>query len=213
MARFLPSLTLGAALLLSTAYASAQSLDISPLDAAQSFDTGPLNPSNGGLDPALWQGLSADRALHYLAAIDELSLSELPSIFFRRVILSAGVPPQGDTAQMTAFDQARTKAHLKLGDKLALDTLSNPQNPLQRDAVFRTQLALSLGDHEAACSEADREIDNRGAPFWMQMRIICHIMRDETAAAELTLNLLRDQEDVDTDFTGLADHVLSLIHI
>ena len=210
MRRFLSSLTIGAALLLSAAQVSAQSVDVSQLDAAQSFDTGPLNPSNGGLDPALWQGLSAERAQRYISAANDQNLSELPSAFFRRILLSAGVPPQGEAEQISAFDKARTQAQLKLGDRLALENLSNPQNPLQRDAVFRTQLALSSGDNQAACSEADREIDNRGAPFWMQMRIICHIMREETAAAELTLNLLRDQDGADPNFTSLANHVLGL---
>ena len=210
MSRFLSSLTLAAALFMSTAYASAQSVDVSQLGAAQSFNAGPLDASNGGLGPTLWQGITADRAQRYMGSIDGQDLSELPSVFFRRIILSAGVPPQGDADQMAAFDLTRTKAQLKLGDKLALETLSNPQNPLQRDAGFRTQLALSSGNTDAACSEADREIDNRGASFWMQMRIICHIIRDEAAAAELTLNLLREKDDADSNFTGLADHVLGL---
>ena len=213
MSRFLSSLTLGTALFMSAAsmsvtHASAQSVDVSQLGAAQSFNAGPLNSSNGGLDPTLWQGITAERAQRYMSTIDGQNLSELPSVFFRRIILSAGVPPQGDESQIAAFDLARTKAQLKLGDKLALETLSNPQNPLQRDAGFRTQLALSSGDTDAACSEADREIDNRSASFWMQMRIICHIIRDEAAAAELTLNLLREKEDVDPNFTDLADYVL-----
>jgi len=42
------------------------------------------------------------------------------------------------------------------------------------------------------------------------MRIVCHLKRDEAAAAELTLNLMRDNEDSDKDFIGLADHVLGL---
>ncbi|MEP6343941.1 MAG: hypothetical protein ABJ275_11570 [Maricaulaceae bacterium] len=210
MARFLSSLILGTACLISGVHSSAQSVDISQLAAAQSYDTGPLDLANGGLDPSLWQGISADRAQLYISNIDGTNLSELSSVFFRRVILSAGVPPNGDVEQKAAFDRARTTAQLKLGDKLALETLSNSQNPLQRDAVFRAQLALSSGDSEAACSEADREIDDRSAPFWMQMRIICHIIRDETAAAELTLNLLREQEDADPNFSDLADYVLGL---
>ena len=91
-----------------------------------------------------------------------------------------------------------------------MESLSDTQNPLQRDAEFRVNLALASGDPQAACEESDRAIDDRTAPFWMQMRIVCHLMRDESAAAELTLNLMRERDDRDADFIALADFALGL---
>lgn len=189
---------------------AAQSVETGQLNAAQSYDVGPLGANNGGLDPALWQGVSAARAASQIQAINLTDLSELPRRFMRRVLLSAGVPPQGDQDTQTAYIKASTAAKLQLGDYLALESLSNPQNPLQRESQFRADLALAMGDKSAACTESDREIENRTAPYWMQMRIMCHIMRDESAAAELTLNLMREQDNKDSGFISAADYVLGL---
>ena len=202
--------TLSALLLLVSVPSHAQSVDIGQLGAAQSYDAGPLGVNNDGLDPALWQGLSAERASAQIQAVNVTELSELPRRFMRRVLLSAGVPPQGDEASQTLYIQSSTNAKLRLDDYAALESLSDPQNPLQRDAKFRANLALASGDKEAACVQSDREIDNRAAPFWMQMRIVCHLIRDEAAAAELTLNLMRERDDKDEDFVANADYVLGL---
>lgn len=183
---------------------------IDQLGAAQRYDSEPLNPSNGGLDPALWQGVTAQQASALLESIDLTSLSELPQIFMRRVLLSAGVPPTGDDAARENYLTVKTQAKLQLQDYIALNSLSDPQNPQQRQARFRAELALASGNQTAACNESDREIDNRGAEFWMQMRIICHIIREESAAAELTLNLMRERDDINPDFIALADTALGL---
>jgi len=185
-------------------------VDIGQLGAAQRYDTEPLNPSNGGLDPALWQGVSAGRASAAIENVDIPALSELPHRFMRRVLLSAGVPPEGDEAARADYLAVKIQAKLQLQDYTALNSLSDPQNPQQRQARFRVELALATGDRMAACRESDREIDNRSAPFWMQMRIICHIIRGEEAAAELTLNLMRERDDIDPDFIALSDTALGL---
>jgi len=178
MRRFLLSSWLCIMPLYGAVLADAQ-VDIGQLGAAQRYDSEPLNQSNGGLDPALWQGVSAERASAEIATINLESLSELPYNFMRRVLLSAGVPPEGDENARANYLDVKTQAKLQLHDYLVLNSLANPQNPQQRDARFRANLALASGDNMAACSESDREIDNRSAPFWMQMRIICHLIRDD----------------------------------
>jgi len=210
MSRLLTSLLISTPLCWGALTASAQSVIVGQLEAAQSYDVGPLNPNNGGLDASLWQGVSASRASQQIAAINSAELSELPYRFLRRVLLSAGVPPEGDEQAKADYLRNSTAAKLQLGDYNALASLSDPQNPLQRDAEFRVNLALATRDRKEACSESDRAIDNRTAPFWMQMRIVCHLMRDEAAAAELTLNLMRERDDSDDDFVALADHALGL---
>ena len=208
MWRFLSSLMILSAF--SAGPALAQSVDVGQLGAAKSFDQGPLDTSNGGFDAALWQGVSAQRASAQIGAINSANLSELPYRFMRRVLLSAGVPPEGDEVAQAEYLNVSTAAKLQLGDYAALESLSDTQNPLQRDAEFRVNLALASGDPQAACEESDRAIDDRTAPFWMQMRIVCHLMRDESAAAELTLNLMRERDDRDADFIALADFALGL---
>ena len=202
--------TIPAACLMAAMPAAAQSVSVGQLGAAQSFDRGPLTAGSGGLDANLWQGVSASRAAAQIDAIDIDGASELSYRFIRRILLSAGVPPQGDSETEAAYLQATTQAKLALGDYAALDSVSNEQNPLLRDPKFRANLALSTGDVDGACEESDREIDNRSAPFWMQIRIVCHIKREETAAAELTLNFMRENEESDKDFIALADYVLGL---
>jgi len=82
------------------------------------------------LDANLWQGLSAGRAASQIEAVNITELSELPYRYMRRILLSAGVPPQGDSEAQAAYLQAATQAKLQLGDYAALESISNEQRNL-----------------------------------------------------------------------------------
>jgi len=58
-------------------------VDVGQLGAAQRYDSEPLNQSNGGLDPALWQGVSAQQAGVAIGDVNLAELSELPQSFTR----------------------------------------------------------------------------------------------------------------------------------
>jgi len=180
--------------------AQAQSIETGQLGAAQAYDAGVIDAFSGGLDAGLWQGTSAKTAVRLMQKLPLSSDKAIVQDMIEAVVLSAGVPPEGDK---TAYDQARLKTVMAMGDKAALDNLAARNPEMTRDPAVRTDLALAGGDVAAACRIADNITEGRGAAHWAKLRAFCHIERDEISAAELTTELLQGSGYEDEDFFGL----------
>lgn len=193
-------------LLLSTVFmifpviAQAQSIETGQLGEAQAYDAGVIDAGTGGLDAALWQGTSAKTAVRLMKALPLSSDKDIVQDMIEAVILSAGVPPEGDTSE---YDQTRLKTVMAMGDKAALDNLATRNPDITRDPRVRTDLALAGGDVAAACQTADNITEGRGEPHWAKLRAFCHIEREEISAAELTTELLQSSGYEDAAFFGL----------
>ncbi len=181
-----------------TAYG--QSIETGQLGAAQAYDAGVIDARTGGLDAALWQGTSAKTAVRLMKKLPLSSEKDIVQDMIEAVILSAGVPPEGDT---TEYDQTRLKTVMAMGDKAALDNLATRNPEITRDPAVRTDLALAGGDVTAACQIADNITEGRGEPHWAKLRAFCHVEREEISAAELTTELLQGSGYEDATFFGL----------
>jgi len=102
-------------------FALAQSIETGQLGEAKAFDAGVIDARTGGLDTALWQGTSAQTAVRLMKSLPLSSEKDLVQDMIEAVVLSAGVPPQGDTSE---YDQIRLKTVMAMGDKAALDNLA-----------------------------------------------------------------------------------------
>ncbi len=182
------------------AMAFAQSIETGQLGAAQAYDAGVIDARTGGLDAALWQGTSAKTAVRLIKNLPLSSDKDIVRDMIETVILSAGVPPEGETAE---YDQTRLKTVMALGDKAALENLAARNPEITRDPAVRTDLALAAGDVGAACQTADNITEGRGAPHWAKLRAFCHVEREEISAAELTTELLQGTGYEDAQFFGL----------
>jgi len=180
--------------------ALAQSIETGQLGEAQAYDAGVIDARTGGLDAALWQGTSAKTAVRLMEKLPLSSDKDIVQDMIEAVILSAGVPPEGDTS---GYDQTRLKTVMAMGDKAALDNLATRNPEITRDPAVRTDLALAGGDVAAACQIADNITEGRGTPYWAKLRAFCHIERDEVSAAELTTELLEGSGHEDAAFFGL----------
>jgi len=69
-------------------------------------------------------------------------------------------------------------------------------------------MALLGGDSQTGCSVADNITDGRAEPFWARLRAVCHILREEIPAAQLTTELLSQSEYEDPTFFKLMDILL-----
>ena len=181
-----------------TAYG--QSIETGQLGAAQAYDAGVIDARTGGLDAALWQGTSAKTAVRLMKKLPLSSENDIVQDMIEAVILSAGVPPEGDTSE---YDQTRLKTVMAMGDKAALDNLATRNPEITRDPAVRTDLALAGGDVTAACQIADNITEGRGEPHWAKLRAFCHVEREEISAAELTTELLQGSGYEDAPFFGL----------
>ena len=178
----------------------AQSIEIGQLGAAQAYDAGVIDISNGGLDAALWQGTSAAMAVHLLEKIPLTSSNPVVQDLIEAVVFSAGVPPSGAD---TRYDQLRLKTVMQLGDQEALTNIATRNPDIARDPIVRADLALAGNDIEGACSIADNIREDRSLPSWAKLRAFCHAERGEMSAAELTTELLQNSGYEDDTFFGL----------
>jgi len=178
----------------------AQSIETGQLGAAQAYDAGVIDARTGGLDAALWQGTSAKTAVRLMQKLPLSSDKSIVRDMIEAVVLSAGVPPEGDTSE---YDQTRLKTVMAMGDKAALDNLAARNPEITRDPAVRTDLALAGGDVAAACEIADNIAEGRGKPHWAKLRAFCHIEREELSAAELTTELLQGSGYEDAVYFGL----------
>ena len=166
-------------------------IETETLGAARAFDAGAL----GTLDQALnlgiglWQGTSTPRAIELIQTAPIKSGNPIIRDMVRAALLSAGEPPQGNRDE---FEAARLQAVMALGDEAALGVLTARNPVLAQSPSFRADRALVNNDKETACSVSDQVTQGRADPIWSRLRIVCHVLRGEVAAAELTRDLLQN---------------------
>ena len=189
--------------------ALAQSIEINTLGQAQSFDIGVLDSSNGGLDQTLWNGTSAEKATFLIEQLPTHSQNSAAKKLAQAALLSSGVPPISNNSEAIGdFRKARLKAILSQGHMHAAQTIVSREPDLSTDYDLQADMALLSGNYEQACTISDSIVEGRAEPNWAKLRAFCHILRDETAAAELTTELLQNNGHKDDNFFALMRRLL-----
>jgi len=174
------------------------------LGAARAFNAGALSTHDDGLGLdlgfGLWQSTSVERAASLIQAAPIKSDVPIIRDMVRAALLSAGEPPQGERS---SFDEARLRAVMALGDEAALESLMAGNPALAQSPTFRAERALVTNDESAACEVSDQITQGRADPMWSRLRIVCHVLRGETAAAELTRDLLQNGGYEDPNYFAL----------
>jgi len=202
-----------AAILTSAAYAlpAFAQVEVEQLGTASAYDTDLLGAGQIGLDSSLWQGTSAARAARLIENIKPTP-SETADQFVRAALYSGGVPPQAASiSERETYIAAKLGALLRRGNLSAFDKLVE-QMSLRRSAPVYHKLfvdrALMGGETLEACTQADMQTVERKAPYWAKLRAFCHYVREENAAAELTLDLLKRSKHKDDGFYAFLDYLL-----
>lgn len=190
--------------LISTVPAAAQDIFTESLGAASAFDAGALSGNDVSLPSSLWQGTSSDRAQTLIQNVPLQSGDPLIRSLLRAALLSPGIPPQGDRE---GFEAARLSAVMKLGDQAALQTFLTRNPALGQTPETRVNIALLQMDSTQACTISDGITTDRAAPKWARLRALCHMLRGETAAAELTKDLLQNNDYDDPAFFALLSQM------
>ena len=179
---------------------AAQDVTIEALGAPTAFDAGALTSQDVSLPSSLWTGTSAARAAILINSAPTQSDDPVVRAMVRAALLSGGVPPEGNR---DAFETARLGAVMGLGDKQALTTFLVRNPALGQTPAARVNLALGSGDSGAACGVADEITEGRAKPEWARLRAMCHLLRDELPAAELTRDLLQSSGYQDPSYFAL----------
>lgn len=169
----------------------AQTIEQSTLEAPVAYDSGILDAQTGGLDPSLWQGTSATLAIDLIEKAPLNSQEPFVQDILRTVLLSSGVPPKGSEEELRAYETVKLEAISQIADSETLKTLIDRSGSAGRAPAVRAELALRGGDVTSACNLSDTITENRADIFWSRLRTLCHLRREEFAAAELTTELLR----------------------
>ncbi|WP_306254035.1 hypothetical protein [Parvularcula sp. IMCC14364] len=175
------------------------------------FSIGLLTPQDGALPRDLWQGANAEDVGFLLDNIPTGFSDPVAAQIFRRALLSSGDGPANADTALTAkklmtlaragyFEQAASLAELAGG----LDS-----RPALAESVAYAD--MMRGDVTAACRRGAGLQSGRNSAFWLKLRFFCYTVSGESAAADLTYNLLRDQNVLtptdETLFTALATGV------
>ncbi|NHK27401.1 hypothetical protein FF098_005740 [Parvularcula flava] len=200
----LPAFFLSAFASAAVSAAAAQTIqDIGPVavETAEfgqnTFDIGSLTPSTGALSSSLWRGTQADDVAFLLQAVPTVYSNPAELDLLRRVLLSAGPGPEGATTDLTVI-KLRTLADAGFYEEAA--SLAELSGGLSRQPKLAQAVAYAdmlNGDLATACRRGANLQTGRSEPFWLKLRLLCYVQNGETAAADLSLGLLREQAALD----------------
>lgn len=172
--------------------AAAQAIQVETLEAVDPISVGVLGQREGGLPDAMWRGTTADLAEAAMALAPAESESPAVNNLLRHILLSGGAAPEGGRGDELAA--ARLDALIRAGMAAQAATLAARTPGVgDRPALSEGQAraALMSGQLDAACRAADDLRQGRDAVFWLRLRATCLAADGETARADLTAQLAR----------------------
>jgi hypothetical protein len=188
------------------AAASAQqqlgSIETQTLRQLDGWSVSAMSQAQGALGADLWS--QSDPAL-IGALFDRLpatSQSAAAHTLTRRVLLSGGEAPRGDSA---AAARDRFEALGKLGYADELATMAAGAGPSLTDpaiAQYAAQAELARGRRAEACARGRAAVMEQPAPFFLRLRAYCAAVGGDRAAADLALELARGANAQDAWYTG-----------
>jgi len=185
-------------------------INIDQLNPASIYDAGVIQ--DGGLSGALWQGVSARQATILIESIDTHATGSARWLN-RAALLSGGIPPlAADSFERETYIVARLSAVLALGNLSDFDALVNRSDINRANPVYTkifAERALLGADTQVACAITDNVTIERKSPYWAKLRAFCHVVRDETPAAELTADLLVRSGYNDDSFFSLLGTLIT----
>lgn len=188
-----------------------ENIAVQQLGDAAAYDAG-VQGLDTGFGPALWTGTTAAIAKGLIERAPTRSSSAVTTDMIARVLLTGGSPPAG-AADDSDYMAKRLGVLVKLGRADAVEQIlgREPQKAgtAQGQQVKATN-ALAANDSPAACAIADQISEARGEPYWAKLRAVCHVMREEVPAAELTVDLLRRGGHEAEDFYAAFDVITGI---
>lgn len=160
------------------------------------FGLGTLSPGTGAMSRDLWEGASSATVRDLFWGVPTNFSDPLALEVLRRVTLSPGNAPAGADNNLAGqkFLTAARAGYYR--DAASLASLIPAVRTVPSLAQTAAYAALMDGEVDAACRRGAGLTAGRSDPFWIKLRLICYARAGETAAADLTLTLLRRQEAV-----------------
>ena len=176
------------------------------LSAIDPAGAGLINSGNGGFAGTLWSGSARSAVSARIAQLPAAPNSPAMQSLMRRLLLTSAQPPAG-----TAPPDEPSFLALRLSKILAngwLDESAMLAAQSARDDSFARQTAaealLLQGRDGDACSDATAMRQSASDPYWLKLRVLCYLQSQDTSAATLTLDVMRERGIEDEAVFALA---------
>lgn len=187
-------------------------IQIGNLAQVDESSAGLLDDRSGGLGAGMWAGTDRIDVERMMGELPGPSTSPVMADLARRLFLTAARPPEGasEGRSLLALRLQRLNAAGRAGDIVQLDARVGGQQMDPYSAVEFAQAYLAVGDVANACAKldalpvgSDPSLDPAAA-FALKLSILCQISAGQSAAANLTADLAREQGLSDPTFFALA---------
>jgi len=171
---------------------------------------GTLTKEEGGLGYDMWRDSEINIIQDYLENLPTNKESNLAIELLKQLLLSNAELPE--VKDNTNFFLIRINKLIELGDfdnaKSLIDLINANDN--EKILIKQTELNLSLNNFDLVCSGIDEKREQfKENLFWRKIEIFCLILNDEVNKANLSLTLLKDEEDFNDDnFLKIIDSLL-----
>lgn len=181
-----------AAIGLSAALPAAAQVERASFDASP-FALGTLSQADGALAPDLWEGADVATLEAQFGAVPVRFEDPAKRMMLRRVLLSPGAGPDEENGALAAVKLLKAAEAGYMAEAGAVAELSpglSGRPGLSRIAAMRD---LYRVQYDTACGRGANLREGRQSRFFVRLRAFCYIHARERAAAELTLNLAREE--------------------
>jgi hypothetical protein len=185
-------------------------------EALESIDpetVGLLAPSNGGLGAALWKDTPRALVERLLPEMGVPTFSPTLNSLARRLLLTIAAVPQGAASSGKNLTALRLEKLVALGQtaeawKLASKAKTSNIDELTLRLVVESALTGPEGSevcaHVPEMVAAYTKPDQTGAE-WQKALIVCQLLAKDTKAAQVGLDLMREQKVKDDVFLSIAN--------
>ena len=170
-------------------------VEVGALGEIDADDVGLLSERSGGYPNSLWQGTRRDRVALLLPRLPVEARSPAMRSAALKLLLSPGAAPSGEAAEKGELLRLRAEILARMGEyDVAIALLRAAPSGDFEETIARydsDRMFLKL-DLAGACGQSRARLDLSQDPYWQRALIFCQSKDEETEAASLGLDLLRE---------------------
>lgn len=182
---------------------------VTDLAAIDPSGAGLLSDGSGGFPSGLWSGSARPAIAMRIAQLPAAPNSPAMQNLIKRVLLSQGNPPAGETPpdepSFLAQRLQKLVANGLIDEAAALGSQSARTDTFARQAW--AEAMLLQGRDADACGDGTSPRQSSNDPYWLKLRTFCYLAEKDEQAATLTLNVMRERGIADDAFFALADAI------
>ena len=178
--------------------------------AAVDPDTvGSLTATNGGLGASMWKETPRVLVDRLMPSLNLPAASPALNNLARRLLLSTAALPVGESSLKRNLTTLRIEKLMALGDVSSawqLTLLAKPDRIDETTMRLLTEAALIGPDSKAVCDRIPSIMAGHSGAEWQKAQILCQLRGGDIKAAQLGLDLMREQQVKDDIYNSLVGH-------